>query len=226
MSLWLGIDGALGTFSAALAGSGPAGTRRTESSSGNDALEAGLGVVDRVLDGTTLRELAGIAVVTGPGSFTGLRIALSYAKSLAFAARLPLVGVSSYDAYEPPDAPAPCAVFVHGRAGISCVRLRLAGGTWTACGTYAVVATGLAERLPRGDLRAFGAAQGVASALGERGIVVRPAPPFAETPALAAALRALAGAPRTEPHAVDADYGEAHYAERASGRLEIGNQTA
>jgi len=214
---WLGIDGALGPFSAALAGPGQEGAMRTEESAGNDALEAGLAVVERVLNGVALGDLAGIAVVSGPGSFTGLRIALSYAKSLAFAARLPLVAVSSYDAYEPPESEPPCASFVHGRAGVTCVRLHLAAAAWTACGTYAEVAAGLAERLPRGELRAYGAAQGVASALGERGIVVRPASPYAQTPALAAALRAVAGAPRSEPHAVIADYGEAHYAERAAG---------
>jgi len=224
--MWLGIDGGLGAFSAALAGSGPAGPMRTERSVGNDALEAGLGIVQRVLGDVALRDLAGIAVVTGPGSFTGLRIALSYAKSLALAARLPLAGISSYDAYEPPGTPPPCASFVHGRAGVSCVRLRLAAETWTACGADAVVANGLAERVPPGELLAYGAAQGVASALGERGTVVRPAPPFAETPALAAALRALAGAPRTNPHALDADYGEAHYAERTTAKPHIGGHTA
>jgi len=212
---WLGIDGALGAFSAALVGPGPGGVMRTEASAGNDALEAGLGVVERALGALGVGDLAGIAVVTGPGSFTGLRIALSYAKSLAFAAHLPLVGISSFDAYEPPESEPPCASFVHGRVGITCVRLRLPAATWRACGTYADVAAGLAERLPPGDLRAYGAAQGVASALGERGIVVRPASPFAQTPALAAALRALAGAPRSDPHALNADYGEAHYAERA-----------
>lgn len=221
MRSWLGIDGALGGFSAALiavdAGGDAAGCTRTAHIDGKRALEGGLALIESVLGDTVPAGLTGIAVVNGPGSFTGLRIALSYAKSLAFAAALPLVAVSSYDAYEPPQSEPPSASFVHGRTGIGCVRLRLASGTSTHCGPYADIAAALAERIPPGELRAYGAVEGTASALGERGIIVRAMPPFAQTPALAAALRALGGAPQANPHAIDADYGEAHYAERSTG---------
>jgi len=58
------------------------------------------GVVDELLSaaGLVIGELGAIAVGTGPGSFTGLRIGLSYAKGIAMAARCVLVGVPSFDA--------------------------------------------------------------------------------------------------------------------------------
>ncbi len=53
----------------------------------------------RLLDrqGISPRELTGIAVTLGPGSFTGLRIGLSVAKGLNLALKVPLVGVSTLD---------------------------------------------------------------------------------------------------------------------------------
>jgi len=48
--------------------------------------------------GIELSELSGIAVSAGPGSFTGLRIGMSTAKTLAHVMNLGIVGVSTLDA--------------------------------------------------------------------------------------------------------------------------------
>jgi hypothetical protein len=214
----LAIDGALGAFSAALVDDDGAFPPRVASAAGKDALERGLQVIDDVLAGLPLTAVGALAVGTGPGSFTGLRIALSYAKSLALAGGLPLAGVSSYDALEPVEAAGTRATFVHGRIGVACVRLRVAGERdFIMCGTYEGLAGALATRLPAGTtLPSYGASEGVAPALGERGIIVFGMPSGADLPALAVARRAAVDPTWGEAHAVVADYGEAHYAVRST----------
>jgi tRNA threonylcarbamoyladenosine biosynthesis protein TsaB len=59
-----------------------------------------LPLIDGVLmrAGCTVRDLDAIAVSSGPGSFTGLRVAMSVAKGLACAAGLRVVGVPTLEA--------------------------------------------------------------------------------------------------------------------------------
>lgn len=57
-------------------------------------------LVERVLAraGLDIRNVEALAVSIGPGSFTGLRIGLGFAKGLAFAGGLPLAAVPTLDA--------------------------------------------------------------------------------------------------------------------------------
>ena len=68
-------------------------------SSGNHA-EVVLPLIEALLHKAqiTVKELSGIAVSIGPGSFTGLRIGLATAKGIAYESGLPLAGVSTLHA--------------------------------------------------------------------------------------------------------------------------------
>jgi tRNA threonylcarbamoyladenosine biosynthesis protein TsaB len=69
--------------------------------------------------GLTFQDLRGIAVGIGPGSFTGLRVGIAYAKGLILALECALIGIPTFDclalaAFEkasPPDGTTICPIF-------------------------------------------------------------------------------------------------------------------
>jgi tRNA threonylcarbamoyladenosine biosynthesis protein TsaB len=66
--------------------------------------EALLPLIARVIEqsGIAFAALDRIAVTTGPGSFTGLRVGLSAARGIALAANKPVVGLTTLTAYAAP----------------------------------------------------------------------------------------------------------------------------
>lgn len=203
----LALEGALNGFAAAVR---VGETTFADVSDRPDALESGLGRVADLLAraGIALEALDRLAVGIGPGSFTGVRIAVSYAKAIAFARNLPLVAISSYDILTPDDAPDPVLTVVHGRRGIVSARLRSAATSRTASGPPGDVLAALLGDAPREIVTLTGNTEDVRSAVAERGLVVRALPHRAENPAAAVARLAVTAEPSPTPHAVTPDYGE------------------
>ena len=142
--------------------------------------------------GMTPDQLAMVAVTVGPGSFTGIRAALSLAHGIALAAHVPLVGVTVGEALATPD----------------CGRLQ-----WVAVDTRrgrvflerdAAVVTAALDALPDppGPVSVAGdAAIAVASRLAARGANVLLLPTRMPTPAgvAAAAWRRVSAGPDARP---------------------------
>ncbi len=50
------------------------------------------------------KDIGLLGVVTGPGSFTGIRIGIAAVRGIAMAAKVPIVGMTSFDLYAEPKA--------------------------------------------------------------------------------------------------------------------------
>ena len=102
---------------------------------------------------TPLEDIDLVAVSQGPGSFTGLRVGIAFAKGVAFAASRPLVGVCSLDVIAENAATPPenaCVVLDARRGDVYFAHYERVGGTWrrTAGPALAKPEGALAE-LPR-----------------------------------------------------------------------------
>jgi tRNA threonylcarbamoyladenosine biosynthesis protein TsaB len=92
------------------------------------------------LVGASTNDIGGIAVATGPGSFSGVRIGLSNAKSMAYALQVPVWGVPTLDAlaYQQVAVTAArvCAVLKMGRGRLAWALYRTRGTRWQRLTPY------------------------------------------------------------------------------------------
>lgn len=210
----LALDGALGRFSTAISRDEQIAACFTES--GSIALERGLALVEAALEQAKLssQKIDRLAVGVGPGGFTGLRIAITYAKSLAAVWKVPLVPISSFDLLEFGRDFERILTVVVGRPGVISARYREGSEIRRASGRIADVLDALgfspipAARFGGDDMAVIGAPQDVQVALAERRIIVSSVDPLVTPAAAAAALAAVSRTPPRSLHEVRADYGE------------------
>lgn len=204
----LALDGALGAFSTAVSRDEQVVASRSEA--GAVALERGLALMSEILDEACIvsAQIDRLAVGSGPGGFTGLRIAVAYAKSLAAAWERPLVPVDSFDLLEFGRSFECVLSVVVGRPGVISARYRNGPEIRRASGRIADVLDAVLAGADSRSLEVVGAPKDVLHALAERAIIVRPVDPLVTPAAAAAALAAASRTPPPSPHAVRADYGE------------------
>jgi tRNA threonylcarbamoyladenosine biosynthesis protein TsaB len=93
--------------------------------------------------GTDVAGVKAVAVATGPGSFTGLRVGMSFAKGLALARRLPLIGMSTLDVLasaQPIEEDTPlAAVLQAGRGRLAVGWYQVIAEAWQATGEVGLI---------------------------------------------------------------------------------------
>jgi tRNA threonylcarbamoyladenosine biosynthesis protein TsaB len=91
--------------------------------------------VECLLNGNQVRPvmLTGLAIATGPGSFTSLRIGFALIKGLAFALKIPVIGVPSLDIVVAAIPPGNCPLFAvlpAGRGRLAVVKYKAGPSGW------------------------------------------------------------------------------------------------
>lgn len=97
------------------------------------------------------KKLKAVAVALGPGSFTSLRVGLSFAKGISLGSGIPVIGVPTLDitASQQPIGDTPlCAFLQAGRGKLAASFYNVRRGKWTSDGEIGVYsAESLSERI-------------------------------------------------------------------------------
>jgi len=99
MPLILSLETATTNCSVALASDGKVVASRSINSGYSHSEKINVFIQEVIAQaGVTLKDLQAVAVSSGPGSYTGLRIGISTAKGLCYALDIPLIAVNTLDA--------------------------------------------------------------------------------------------------------------------------------
>jgi tRNA threonylcarbamoyladenosine biosynthesis protein TsaB len=180
----LAIDTAGPDCAVALARSGPGGGEivvRTSERIGRGHAELLMPMIEALLEGAGVGfpDLDRIAVTTGPGSFTGVRVGIAAARGLALALDIPAVGVNSLEALALPisqrkSAGTMMAALDAKRGEIYALARDLASGH-TLIDATALRVEDIAHRLQQAPRPFFITGSGasiVADALGNRDVII------------------------------------------------------
>jgi len=130
----LAIDTATGTASIAFSSEGKILSEFTWHAGQNHTAELMPNLTHLLYrSGITIKDLDGLIVTNGPGSFNGLRVGVSTAKGLAFALGIPVVGISTLEvvAYSHAVTCQPvCPILGAGRGEIAAALFQRRRGKW------------------------------------------------------------------------------------------------
>jgi tRNA threonylcarbamoyl adenosine modification protein YeaZ len=139
--------------------------------------------INYLMDKLSIKDIDGIFVAKGPGSFNGLRVGVSTAKGLAFSLGVPIVGIGTLEAaaYQHAETGLPiCPVFNAGRGEVATAVYRMLSRRWRQLKPEyittvdALCAETTARTLFCGDYVAMVAPQ-LRAALGSKAVIAAPA---------------------------------------------------